>query len=53
MKANKSRKLGNTGERHPTDQAVPIRKRLLQEGRLLTHGTRGKSTRGPRGNKKY
>lgn len=39
--------------KHPATSAVPIRRQLLMEGLLMTHGTRGKETRGPRGNKKY
>ncbi len=40
-------------KKHPATNAVPIRRQLLMEGLLMTHGTRGKETRGPRGNKKY
>ena len=40
------------GDTKRSDVAVPIKKQLRQEGKL-THGTRGKTTRGPRGNKKY
>ena len=39
--------------KHPAKNAVPMRRLLLMEGLLMTHGTRGKETRGPRGNKKY
>ncbi len=49
------RSRNSTGHlpKHPATNAVPIRKQLLMEGLLMTHGTRGKETRGPRGNKKY
>ncbi|MBN1836379.1 MAG: hypothetical protein JW820_11050 [Spirochaetales bacterium] len=43
---------------HPTNEPVretrvkaPIRTLLRQEGKMV-HGTRGKPTRGPRGNKR-
>jgi hypothetical protein len=39
--------------KHPATNAVPIRRQLLIEGLLMAHGTRGKASRGPRGNKKY
>jgi hypothetical protein len=38
--------------KHPKITAVPARKMMRVEGKFL-HGTRGKETRGSRGNKKF
>ena len=42
-----------TGEVFRLNRSAMRMWQLLMEGLLMTHGTRGKEGRGPRGNKKY
>ncbi len=52
-KPKRNRPLTEHLPKHLAKSAVPIRRQLLMEGLLMAHGTPGKETRGPRGNKKY